>query len=1748
MKNLLASILIGILLPLAAFSAWQDMNISNNTLYAIKFMQGNQIGYATEVGRIFRTYDYGTTWGAVVIDSNDMDINFKDIAVLDTNKLIVVGTNGKLYRTTNATTWNELTSGASSSLNAIDFFDSNNGVIVTSDGGFLYSSDAGASWSRSPYTNVNKLNDVDMLSSTEAIAVGNSGNIFKSVNAGQAWSKISSGISENITSVHFPTATTGYICTVNGNVYKTTDAGTTWSLKTQYTNSSLWSIYFIDDSNGMVVGDNGTVLKTSNGGQSWQVSNTSDNNHYFSVFYSAPDYAYIVGTQGSSFKTDNNAAGSYMELTLLSPNSDTLYTSDKNAEIRWTGLNMDNQNIDILYSSNNGSVWNYIETVSFSDSTYLWNVPDIASSQMKIKLRHSLNYGLEDISDVPFEVTTNKINITSPALNNKYQAGKTIAITWNSYDIDYLDLEYTTDGVSWTAIADDVPASASVYFWTAPQNASSNYQVRATDVDNNINKSTTPVFTVAQLSLDNPQDGSIINEEFTYPVTWTSTLVNSVKFEYSMDNVNWYNIDTKPASLGSFNWTTPDQSGTAWLRISDANYPLVQDVHSFTFAKSEEISITNPSTASTFLMGQAVQITWSSIITENVKIEVSYDNGSNWETLVNMISADVGTYTWIPSQLSSEGLVKITSTDNSSIFDISNYPVKIGDITILAPGPGQEILAESQTSINWSSTNIDNVKIDYSLNNWSNATEIVNSVSAQTGSYAWNVPDVNSNQARVRIAAANNPDVAKEVVFNIKQTLNLSLVAPNGGELLKSGSLFPITWNYKNISSIDIEYSTDGGTIWNSIATMVDATTSPYYWTVPDINEQECLIRIKQSTDPDVVYAVSDESFAISNARLELLSPNGGELWYINDSTQIRWDSKGINNLGLAYRIHPDSAWVEISDSEPAFPSMYFGWNIPIIPSNSVSIKIFDAENPAIYDISDADFTVAGIRLTSLNSAEKLIFREQTKVTWEAVEVTDIQLSYSTDMGANWQIIENSYSAEKESYTWDAPYPPSADCLFRIRDNNNSSLVDTSDIPFSINGLLLENNMEGKELLVGTDYHINWLSQDVNNVKIEYSTDRGNNWLTVISYTESDGSYKWLVPNTPAEHCKLKVTDLDNNTVYDQNKGYYKITGTGINLITPNGKESWALGTVDTIKWSSVNVDFINIDISYDNGVTPVRIASSIPADTNFNQFIWTVSGSPSTECQITISDADNPNLKAVSESNFTITGGVFPPPQDWEYTSHTGKNSVIILPTSVNPEVSGRPLSDGDALGVFYTDLSGNEKSAGYGIWDGNNLSVTVWGDNDQTTAKDGFTSEETYKLRLWDAQEGRETRAKVTYSSGNSFFSDNGISIIGSMNAHEKLRIILEPGVWSMISSYLLPANTKIDTIMKDVTSLELMKDELGDLYYPEQEINTINNWDVTDGYQIYVNDKDTLEIEGTLVNATNYPIAMDASKWYIISYLFDSPVPITTAMSRIDSSIVLVKNDDGEIWYPSYGINQIGNMVPGEGYKIVLNENNTLIYNNGGLLPKIKSDEEIIAEQYEVAHTQTGSNCNLILTLVDFSYKDEIAVKNANGLVVGSGINNNGKIALTVWGDNLNTEIIDGMQKGEALNLYLWSVEEKKEYKLSLSEYKDVLAGNTSSGDILYKTDAIYEAKVSKSNITGIEEINTDVAIFPNPASEYISVKSNVYDTYTITDIMGKTMQRGNLKQTIINISSLASGTYTIQLSSATKTKNFNFTVVR
>lgn len=82
----------------------------------------------------------------------------------------------------------------------------------------------------------------------------------------------------------------------------------------------------------------------------------------------------------------------------------------------------------------------------------------------------------------------------------------------------------------------------------------------------------------------------------------------------------------------------------------------------------------------------------------------------------------------------------------------------------------------------------------------------------------------------------------------------------------------------------------------------------------------------------------------------------------------------------------------------------------------------------------------------------------------------------------------------------------------------------------------------GEFFSIGYMDSIKWTST-VNDVKIEYSTDSGNNWNIIEnSIPAASGKYAWMLPNTPSENSLVKISDAVNDSIFDVSDKVFTIS------------------------------------------------------------------------------------------------------------------------------------------------------------------------------------------------------------------------------------------------------------------------------------------------------------------------------------------------------------------------------------------------------------------------------------------------------------------------------------------------------------------------------------------------------------------------------------------------------------------------------
>ncbi|MCF8373255.1 MAG: T9SS type A sorting domain-containing protein [Bacteroidales bacterium] len=412
-----------------------------------------------------------------------------------------------------------------------------------------------------------------------------------------------------------------------------------------------------------------------------------------------------------------------------------------------------------------------------------------------------------------------------------------------------------------------------------------------------------------------------------------------------------------------------------------------------------------------------------------------------------------------------------------------------------------------------------------------------------------------------------------------------------------------------------------------------------------------------------------------------------------------------------------------------------------------------------------------------------------------------------------------------------------------------------------------------------------------------------------------------------------------------------------------------------------------------------------------------------------------------------------------WSFIN-TGTNHTVLLPATADITIDTSSIEIGDYLGVFFDSL-GTLVCAGYAEWTGITSAVTAWGAD---AGLDGFAMGEAFKWKIWDASADTVYDAFATYEPvmpnlGN--YATNGMSALLTLGTDLPFssQIINLLQGWGIYSTYIDPFESLLDSVFADVLlNLQIVKDGNGNIFWPQYNLNIIGNMVVGNGYQVKMYVADVLEIIGDAVVPEQSPITLNAN-WGIYAYLRQSPAPITVMLSTLTSYIEIVKNGAGSIYWPSYGLDMIGNMLPGDGYQMKLNSVQTLLYPPNTVAASKTLSHNNSPFHFGVAQN-TGSNMSLAIPSEawpnGFSPQNngEIAIYSNSGQLVGSARFTGQNIALSIWGNDELSQECDGLLPGESFEIRYWSPN-KEEKAIRIVEWE--------KGDGLYATNQISVAKM-------------------------------------------------------------------------------------
>ncbi len=112
----------------------------------------------------------------------------------------------------------------------------------------------------------------------------------------------------------------------------------------------------------------------------------------------------------------------------------------------------------------------------------------------------------------------------------------------------------------------------------------------------------------------------------------------------------------------------------------------------------------------------------------------------------------------------------------------------------------------------------------------------------------------------------------------------------------------------------------------------------------------------------------------------------------------------------------------------------------------------------------------------------------------------------------------------------------------RSSTERRKKLSDAIGLTFAEESLTLISPNGGESLNSGTTHNITWSSTGLTpTVRLEYSTDNGQNWVLISDNIPNTGTYPWAVPNVGTWKAKIRIADANYTPVADTSSSVFKI-------------------------------------------------------------------------------------------------------------------------------------------------------------------------------------------------------------------------------------------------------------------------------------------------------------------------------------------------------------------------------------------------------------------------------------------------------------------------------------------------------------------------------------------------------------------------------------------------------------------------------
>ena len=750
-------------------------------------------------------------------------------------------------------------------------------------------------------------------------------------------------------------------------------------------------------------------------------------------------------------------------------------------------------------------------------------------------------------------------------------------------------------------------------------------------------------------------------------ISWTSNGdMEYVKLEYSKDNFT-VDINTITASTPNDNryiWTVPDDpSESVTIRISSVADSTIKDTSDANFTLFDNpifLKLIQPDGGEAWQALTNKVITWENFTSiGNVSLEYSKDDFVADINVITASTEDLGYYVWaVPNDLSSTVKVRISYVNDTSVNDISAayFSIVNPSLDLTAPDGGESWKTGTTRSITWTSEgSLGNVKLEYSKDDFVADVNTIVSSTPDDGSHAWTVVNDPSTTVRVRVKFVDNTSVNDVSLADLTIVLpTLSLVQPDGGEVIEVGASYYINWTSTNSpGNVKLEYSTDN---FVSDIETIEASTADddsYLWVAPADPSETVKVRIS-FVDAPTILDTSAAYFTIIGSLLTVTAPNGGEWWPALSGQTITWDTVGgMGNVKLEYSNDSFIADVNTIVANTADDGSYL-WTIPDIYTDTVRVRVSLVSDPDTFDISDGQFSISSLKAwwkfdeTSGTTASDSVGANDGDLHRGASFVSDGKLNYAVDLDGfddHVDVIDDDaldFGSTSVSFSY---WVQITNQGYMARKSDGSSgywfYNKNGQIKFRIESGGTRKTIQGSTSTLGDGewHHIVGVVDRTSDMMYIYMDKVQEDSTSIAGLGSLSNSIPLTMGAKDTDGNTPMVGALDEVRIYSRALTAAEVAtlfdsyNLALVVVQPNGGEEWPAGTSQTITWTTTGlVNYVTLEYSKDNFTSDINtITSSIP---NVGSYLWTIPYDDTTTARVRVSNTMDASINDTSDAD----------------------------------------------------------------------------------------------------------------------------------------------------------------------------------------------------------------------------------------------------------------------------------------------------------------------------------------------------------------------------------------------------------------------------------------------------------------------------------------------------------------------------------